>query len=53
MSQWSPSLIPDLTGRVAIVTGGSSGLGYAAATELARHNAHVIVTARKQGRADE
>jgi len=33
----------DLTGKVAIVTGGSSGLGYGMALGLAKHGADVIV----------
>lgn len=36
----------DLTGRTALITGGSSGLGQETARALAAHGAHVIVTAR-------
>ena len=39
--QWGPESIPDLTGRVAIVTGGNTGLGYITVRELARKGAHV------------
>jgi len=35
-----------LAGKVALVAGGSSGLGLAAATELAREGAHVAIGAR-------
>ncbi|CAG8536264.1 6241_t:CDS:2 [Ambispora gerdemannii] len=38
--------IPDLTDKVAIVTGGNAGIGYVTARELARKNAHVIVCSR-------
>lgn len=38
----------DLTGKVAIVTGGSRGLGRAAAHGLAEAGAHVVVSSRKQ-----
>jgi NAD(P)-dependent dehydrogenase (short-subunit alcohol dehydrogenase family) len=37
----------DLTGRSALVTGGSRGIGLAVATELARRGSAVIITGRK------
>lgn len=45
--------IPDLAGKVIIVTGGSSGLGKESALQLAKHNpAAIYLTARTKGRAD-
>ena len=38
-----------LDGRVAIVTGGGTGLGKAAAAELARCGAHVVIAGRREG----
>ena len=43
----------DLTGSVALVTGGNSGIGRAAARELAGRGAHVVVTGRDVQRGDE
>ena len=43
---WSASQLPDLKGRVVIVTGSDTGIGYEAAHELAKHGAHVIVATR-------
>lgn len=43
----------DLTGRVAIVTGGSIGLGRQMAEGLAEMGAHLVLCARKQERCHE
>jgi hypothetical protein len=40
--------IPDLTGKVAIVTGSNTGIGYVTARELAKKGAKVIVAARSE-----
>ena len=43
----------DLTGKVAIVTGSSRGIGRASAFELAEHGAKVVISSRKQDACDE
>ena len=42
----------DLTGRVAVLTGASKGMGLAMATELAEHGATVVISSRKQDQLD-
>jgi NAD(P)-dependent dehydrogenase (short-subunit alcohol dehydrogenase family) len=42
-----------LDGSIALVTGASRGIGAAAAIELARLGAHVVITARTQGGLEE
>lgn len=37
----------DMTGKVALVTGSSKGIGRAIAVELARHGAQVVISSRK------
>src|SRR4051812_27248830 len=43
----------DLTGTLAIVTGGYSGLGLEATKALTRAGAHVVVPARRRAAAEE
>ncbi|KAG0299832.1 hypothetical protein BGZ98_009722 [Dissophora globulifera] len=43
--------IPDLSGKVAIVTGANTGLGYATAVTLAGHGARVFFACRSKQRA--
>lgn len=44
---------PDLSGRIALVTGASRGIGYFAAKHLAEAGAHVIAVARTVGGLEE
>jgi NAD(P)-dependent dehydrogenase (short-subunit alcohol dehydrogenase family) len=50
MKNWSTEAIPDLTGRRAIVTGGTSGIGFETARALAAAGADVVLTGREAGR---
>jgi NAD(P)-dependent dehydrogenase (short-subunit alcohol dehydrogenase family) len=50
---WSVDDIPDLTGRRAVVTGVTGGLGLHTAIGLARRGAELVVTARNDHRAEQ
>jgi NAD(P)-dependent dehydrogenase (short-subunit alcohol dehydrogenase family) len=45
--------MPELTSRIALVTGASRGIGYATALALAREGAHVVAVARTAGGLEE
>ncbi|MCB0846571.1 MAG: SDR family oxidoreductase [Bacteroidetes bacterium] len=47
---WTTRDIPNLSGKVAIITGANSGLGFESALEMARKGATVILAVRNLGR---
>ena len=46
MARWTSADMPNMTGKTVIVTGGSSGIGFVAAREMAAAGAHVILGVR-------
>ncbi|MCX4860399.1 oxidoreductase [Streptomyces canus] len=53
MPGWSAKAVPDQSGRVAVVTGANSGIGYVTARELARRGARVLLACRSEARGVE
>lgn len=49
---WTTAGIPDLTGTTAIITGANSGIGLAAAEQLAAHGAAVTLAVRDRVRGE-
>ncbi|QRY53545.1 SDR family NAD(P)-dependent oxidoreductase [Mycolicibacterium septicum] len=45
-SKWTEADVPDQSGRIAIVTGSNTGLGYETARVLAARGAHVVIAVR-------
>ncbi len=50
--KWTAQDLPDLAGRTAVVTGANSGIGRAAAQELARAGAHVVLAVRDTAKGE-
>ena len=46
MAKWTTTDIPDQTGRVAVITGANTGLGYETAAALAAKGAQVVLAVR-------
>ena len=46
MLNWTTTDIPDQTGRIAVITGANTGLGYETASDLAGRGAHVVLAVR-------
>jgi len=52
-NKWTTADIPSQTGRIALVTGGTSGLGFQTSLALAQAGATVILTGRNEERGKE
>ncbi len=48
---WNLDQVPDLSGRVIIITGANSGIGYEAALAFAKRKADVVLACRNQDKA--
>ncbi|KAI1784263.1 NAD(P)-binding protein [Ganoderma leucocontextum] len=51
--KWRPEDMPDLSGKVVLVTGGNSGIGFEMIKSLLRKNAKVYLAARSQQKGEE
>lgn len=49
---WTEKDVPDQTGRLAVVTGSNTGLGFDTARVLAARGAHVVMACRDTAKAD-
>jgi protochlorophyllide reductase len=49
---WNANNIPDQRGKLFVITGANSGLGYEASLALARKGAHVVMACRNLGKGE-
>ena len=50
---WTVAYVPGQSGRVAVVTGANSGIGFETAAVLARRGAYTVLACRDVGRAED
>jgi NAD(P)-dependent dehydrogenase (short-subunit alcohol dehydrogenase family) len=53
MSKWTAADIPYQSGRVAVITGANTGLGYQTAAALAAKGAHVVLAVRNPDKGND
>jgi NAD(P)-dependent dehydrogenase (short-subunit alcohol dehydrogenase family) len=52
-TNWTADQLPDLTGKVYVITGGNSGIGFEAAKHLGKVGADVVLACRSLAKAEE
>jgi len=52
-AKWTAADVPDQSGRVAIVTGANTGIGFGAATVLAAKGAHTVLAVRNLDKGND
>ena len=52
-AKWTAADVPDQSGRVAIITGSNTGVGYEAAAVLADKGAHVVLAVRNLDKGND
>ena len=52
-AKWTAADVPDQSGRVAIVTGANTGIGYGAAAVLAAKGAHTVLAVRNLDKGND
>jgi NAD(P)-dependent dehydrogenase (short-subunit alcohol dehydrogenase family) len=51
-SNWTADRLPDLTGKLYVITGGNSGIGFEAAKHLGKAGADVVLACRSTAKAE-
>ena len=52
-AKWTAADVPDQTGRVAIITGANTGIGFGAAAVLAEKGAHMVLAVRNLDKGND
>jgi len=50
-SAWTTKQLPDLSGKLFVITGGNSGIGFEAARHLAKAGANLVLACRDKEKA--
>ena len=53
ITNWTPSQLPDLSGKTCLITGGNSGIGLEAAKMLATAGGKIVIACRNADKAQQ